>query len=106
MILVKLVFPGDVGLAPAFGISDWIMVVFFAILARRFEANDNLFGISGEILARAGRVGLYLPVSVAALFAAILLAQLTGLFVPALPLIAVIMLAWYSARFLLVRGKV
>lgn len=105
MILIKLVFPGPVGLAPVFGISDWIMVVFFAIVARRYGVNDNLVGSSGETLARQGRIGRYLPVSVVALFLATVLAQATGLFIPALPLIALIMLLWYAARYLLLRRR-
>jgi hypothetical protein len=103
MVLVKLVFPGSVGLAPVFGISDWIMVVFFAVVARRHGVNDNLFGAPGETLVRKGRIGAYLPVSVAALFAGTVLAQATGLFIPALPLIALIVLLWYAGRFLLRR---
>jgi len=98
MILVKLAFPGQAGLLPVFGVSDWIMVVFFAITARHFDVNDNLIGAHGETLARRGRIGGYLPVSVLALFVALLLAQLTGEFVPALPFIAAIMLLWYGVR--------
>lgn len=105
MVLIKLAFPGPVGLAPVFGISDWIMVVFFTIVARRHEVNDNLVGTHGETLARQGRIGRYLPVSVVALFVAIVLAQATGLFIPALPLIALIMLLWYTARYLLMRRR-
>ncbi|MDX2481241.1 MAG: hypothetical protein QNK24_13025 [Desulfuromusa sp.] len=105
MVLIKLVFPGSTGLAPVFGLSDWIMVVFFALVAGRFEVNDNLLGTAGETLARSGRIGCYLPVSVAALFAATLLAQLTGLFIPALPLIALLTLLWYAARYLRLRRR-
>lgn len=101
MVLIKLAFPGSVGLAPVFGISDWIMVVFFAIVANRYEVNDNLVGPPGEVLARQGQIGRYLPVSVVALFGAIVLAQTTGLFIPALPVIALIMLLWYAGRYLL-----
>ncbi len=101
MVLVKLALPGPGGLAPVFGISDWIMVVFFAIVARHHQVNDNLLGPSGENLADQGRIGRYLPVSVAALFLATLLAQTTGLFIPALPLIALIMFLWYAVRYLL-----
>jgi len=103
MVLIKLAFPGSAGLAPVFGISDWIMVVFFAIVANRYEVNDNLVGPPGEVLARQGQIGRYLPVSVAALFSAIVLAQTTGLFIPALPVIALIMLLWYAGRYLLRR---
>ena len=101
MVLIKLALPGSAGLAPVFGISDWIMVVFFAIVANRYEVNDNLVGPPGEVLARQGQIGRYLPVSVVALFAAIVLAQTTGLFIPALPVIALIMLLWYAGRYLL-----
>lgn len=103
MVLIKLVFPGPLGLAPLFGISDWIMVVFFAIVARRFGVNDNLIGSPGEKLARLGQIGRYLPVSVAALFAATVLAQMSGLFLPALPLIALVMLFWYGGRYVWLR---
>jgi hypothetical protein len=106
MILIKLAFPGAPGLAPLFGISDWIMVVFFAIVARRHGVNDNLLGSSGEALARQGKYGRYLPVSLVALFVAIILAQATGLFIPALPLIALIMLLWYASRYLLLRRRI
>lgn len=103
MLLVKLALPGVGGLVPVFGISDWIMVAFFACVAHHHGVNDNLLGASGGELARSARFGRYLPVSAAALFSAILLAQLSGLFVPALPLIALIMLLWYVARHLLGR---
>jgi len=105
MLLVKLVVPGAAGLAPVFGISDWIMVVFFAVVARRFGINDNLLGPSGAPLARQGRIGCYLPVPVVALLVAIVLAQATGLFLPALPLMALIMLLWYAGRYLLLRRR-
>lgn len=106
MVLIKLAFPGSVGLTPVFGISDWIMVVFFAIVASRHGVNDNLIGTAGETLAQQGRIGRYLPVSVIALFVAIVLAQTTGLFIPALPLIALIMLLWYAARYAILRCRV
>ncbi len=104
MVLIKLAFPGSTGLTPVFGISDWIMVVFFAVVSSRFKVNDNLIGASGETLAQKRKVGRYLPVSVLALFTATLLAQLTGLFLPALPLIALIMLLWYMTRYLLLQS--
>lgn len=103
MFLIKLVFPGTEGLAPVFGISDWIMVVFFAVVAKRHGVNDNLFGIPNKRPLKDGQIGCYLPISVVALFAATLLAQITGLFIPALPVIALIMLIWYAARYLLMR---
>jgi hypothetical protein len=79
------------------------MVVFFAIVAARHEVNDNLLGKAGAKLARQGKIGRYLPVSVVALFAAILLAQTTGLFIPALPVVALTMMLWYALRYLFLR---
>lgn len=101
MFLVKLVITGPAGLAPVFGISDWIMVAFFAIVAHRYAINDNLIGSPGETLARQIRICRYLPVSVVALFVAIVLAHATGLFIPALPLMALVMFLWYAVRLLL-----
>lgn len=105
MVLVKMAFPGTPGMAPVFGISDWIMVVFFVIVAQRYQINDNLIGASGETLAQLKRIGCYLPIPLVALFSAILLAQTSGLFVPALPLIVLIMLIWYFGRWLLQRTR-
>lgn len=107
MVLIKLAFPGTARLTPAFGISDWIMVVFFAIVAHHHNINDNLLGPAGESLAQRRQPGCYLPVSVVALMLAIILAQTSGLFLPALPLIALIMLFWYAGRsfYLTVRQK-
>ena len=95
MMLVKLAVPGSSNLLPVFGLSDWIMVVFFVIVASRFGINDNLIGASGETLARQKKFGRFLPVPVIALFFAISLAQISGLFIPALPLIALITFLWY-----------
>jgi hypothetical protein len=103
MLLIKLALPGAAVLAPVFGISDWIMVVFFAVVAKRHGVNDNLLGMSNKRPIQHGRIGCYLPISVVALFVATLLAQTTGLFIPALPVIALIMLAWYAACHLQLR---
>jgi len=104
MILIKLAVPGGSGLTPVFGISDWIMAAFFAIVARRHGVNDNILGISGEKLVQNGRLGFYLPVPVAALFAAVGLAQATGLFIPALPFLALTVLLWYAVRHVVRRS--
>ena len=105
MVLVKLAFPGSASLSPVFGLSDWVMVVFFALVARQHGVNDNLIGGNGESVARRGRIGAYLPVPVVALFLASLLAQATGLFIPALPVIALVMLFLYGMRPMLNRDK-
>lgn len=93
MLLVKLAYPGSAIMAPSFGFSDWIMVVFFAVVAQRHAINDNLFGPKSP---QARHFGRYLPISVTALFIAISTAQVSGLFIPALPVIALIVLFWFG----------
>ncbi len=100
MVLVKFSYPGAPGLVPVFGVSDWIMVVFFAVVARRFGINDNLIGSppSGHYPDRL--CGRYLPISIVALFLAIMLAHVSGSFIPALPVIALMVVVFYLVRAL------
>jgi hypothetical protein len=101
MVLVKLTYPGANGLVPVFGISDWIIVVFFAAVARRYRINDNLIGPGGGPEKRCP--GRYLPVSVVALFLAILLAHAGETFIPALPLIVLVVVLYYVLWILVQR---
>ena len=100
MVLVKFAYPGAPDLVPVFGVSDWIMVVFFAAVARRYRINDNLLGPppSGHYPDRLW--GRYLPISAIALFVAIMLAHASGSFIPALPLMALAVIAFYLLRTL------
>ncbi len=98
MVLVKLTYPGATGLVPVFGVSDWIIVVFFAAVARRYQINDNLIGPGGDTGQQCR--GRYLPVSVVALFMAIMLAHTSGTFIPALPLITLVVVVFYLLRIL------
>lgn len=106
MVLVKLAFPGTANLSPVFGISDWIMVAFFIVVAQRFRINDNLFGFRTDIEPESKHWGgFYLPVSLVALLAAVICARTTGLFIPALPVIALVMLVWFGVHSLLKRTR-
>ena len=96
MLLVKLATPGATSLMPVFGVADWIVAVFFVGVAQRHGFNDNLLGTPTFVLSRQHRLGRYLPLSIVALFAAVMLAQNSGLFIPALPLIALVMLIWFG----------
>ena len=100
MVLIKVAFPGAATLVPVFGISDWIMVAFFVSVSKHYNINDNLIGLSATLSAEGKLRGRYLPVPVVALFAAVLLAQTSGLFIPVLPLIAITMLLWYAFQYL------
>ena len=105
MVLVKMALPGATGLPPVFGISDWIMVAFFAIVAQRFEARDRTPQRGDDVRPPRTRIGRYLPLPALALLLAILLAHATGLFIPALPVIALVMLSWFLGRYLLQRSR-
>ena len=96
MVLVKFAFPGSARLLPVFGISDWIMVVFFISVADRYQKNDNLLGVAGSTIARQKRLWGYLPIPAVALFGALIWAQSGHLFIPALPLIAGVTLLWHT----------
>jgi len=98
LLLVKLASPGVAQLIPVFGVSDWIMVVFFAVVAHRHSVNDNLLIVDGNELVKRGRFGGYLPVSVLALLVALIAAHVSGAFIPALPVVALVMLLWYLGR--------
>ncbi len=97
MALVKLAFPGGEVLFPVFGISDWVMVVFFAGVARQFDMNENLIGRAvlpqGSLRSSLGR---YLPVPVVVLCGILILAQASGRFIPVLPFLAGLMIFWYA----------
>ncbi len=100
MALIKLAYPGATDLVPVFGLSDWIMVAFFVNVSKRYAINDNLLALSGSGARQEKRFNRYLPVAVVALVAAVLMAQSTGLFIPVLPVIAAMMLLWYSVHYL------
>jgi hypothetical protein len=96
ILLVKLAVPGAGDLIPVFGVADWIVAVFFVGVAQRHGFNDNLLGTPPFVLSQQQRLGRYLPLSIVALFAAVMLAHSSGLFIPALPLIALVMLIWFG----------
>ncbi len=96
MVLIKMAFPGTARLVPVIGVSDWVMVAFFTCVARQFQHQRRLTGHSAGNFDTAGHwLGHYFPIPVVALYGIILLAQSSNLFIPVLPLLAVIMIGWY-----------
>ncbi len=92
-LLVKVPVPGLEQLSPAFGVADWIAVAFLTASALKFGINDNLSG-HGLYARLDGRSwNWYLPAGAAGLALAVSLAQITGLFLPALPVVALVFLA-------------
>jgi hypothetical protein len=103
-LLIKVAVPGMEHLLPVFGVADWIMVVFLAAAAVKFGMNDNLAGGALGTMVEKGRLSLYLSVPAAGLALAVLLAQGLGIFLPALPVVALVFLGFALFRFPAVRS--
>lgn len=84
ILLMKFATPGSTDLLPFFGVADWFMVVFLSAGARRFGLNDRVMGI---------------PLAVLGLFLAVSAAQILGLFLPALPVLALFFLIGMGCRY-------
>lgn len=97
--LVKIVVPGFGGLVPVFGIADWIIVTFFSAAVVKFGMNDNLVGQSLERMVKDKRLSVYFPMASLGLIVAVLLAQAFDLFLPALPVIVLVFLAYVFIKY-------
>jgi hypothetical protein len=89
-ILVKFPMPGQTEILPIFGISDWIIIAMLSAAAAKFDMRDNLLGY---------RSLQFLSVAVIGLLMSIVLAREAGLFLPALPLIALTFLTMMAFRY-------
>ena len=83
LIVVKTVMPGSAGSFPLFGVTDWVLVVLLSAALLRMKKTDNIF--PG---AMNRRIRLYVPISALGLYCAVVLAQLAGVFMPAMVFIA------------------
>ena len=93
-LLIKFPVAGFGTLHPVFGVSDWIIIVFLSAAALKFGINDNLAGKGLSAMDRAGRVSFYFPVAGFGLLLAMAAANLLDLFIPVLPLIAVVYIVY------------
>ncbi len=98
-LLVKIPLPGLNHLQPLFGVSDWIIIVFLSGAAAKFHINDNLAGKGLAAMTADRRAGVYVPVAAVALLIAIFAAGLLNRFIPALPVIAVLFVAFILFRY-------
>lgn len=98
-LLVKIPLPGLNHLQPLFGVSDWIILVFLSGAAAKFHINDNLAGKGLAAMTADRRAGVYVPVAAVALLIAIFAAGLLNRFIPALPVIAVLFVAFILFRY-------
>jgi hypothetical protein len=91
-LLVKIALPGSDYLQPIFGLADLIMVAFLIGAAHKFRINDNLLGVELQRMIERRRPGIYLPLPAVGVGVAILLAQWLQIFIPALPVVAIVFL--------------
>lgn len=93
-ILVKIALPGAERLVPVFGITDWIFVVLLSAALYRLNLSDSLlpgrFNVGGFLVV---------PVAGLSLYVSIIIAQLTGLFLPAMAGIASLFLLFLVVKY-------
>lgn len=88
-LLIKLPLPYHSSLMPVFGVADWIIIVMLSAAAAKFSLDDNLIRRLG-----AG----YVPVAIVGLLVTIFAARELGIYLPALPMIALCFLAVMGLR--------
>ena len=92
-ILIKIAVPGLAVPMPLFGVSDWIILTFLCSALARFGLNDSLGKTGLAAIKQKRRLAFYFPMAAIGLTAAVLLAQFSGMFLPALPVMVIVFLA-------------
>lgn len=94
LIIIKVGIPGFDAPVPLFGVTDWIFLILLSAALIRLGKTDNLLSINESI----GRY-IFVPVSVVALYAGIIIAQVTGLFIPAMVFITSFFLVFLMLQY-------
>lgn len=98
-LLVKVPVPGLFSLMPLFGITDWVLLILLSAAVYKFDMNDQLCGKGIARMAEEPGVSVYFPLSAAGLLLGIVLAHLTGIFIPAMPLMTFVFLPCMLIRY-------
>lgn len=98
MILLKIPNLTVNYLTPVFGVSDWIFIVFLTSTLFKFRISDNTVGSDIATIINSKSSQFYVPIASIALGTSILIAQTTNIFIPALPIIILIVIAWLSIK--------
>lgn len=93
LIIVKTGVPGSAKSFPLFGVTDWIFVVLLSTALLRMKKSDNMFPVALNWRSR-----FFVPVSALALYCAVVLARVTGVFVPAMVVIAAFFVVFLFVR--------
>lgn len=94
ILLLKIPNPSVEYLIPVFGVSDWIFIVFLSSVMLKFKISDSIIGKDLKDVVDFPKVQLYFPLVSFGLLVSILTAYLLNSFVPALPIILIIVLPW------------
>lgn len=97
-LLVKIALPGTETLMPVFGVSDWIIIAFLSAAACKFNMNDSITG-KGLCDIRRKPNFLFCPIAAAGLIISIIIAQTSDIFIPALPFVVFVFLAYMLIRY-------
>jgi uncharacterized protein YqgC (DUF456 family) len=93
-IVIKVSLPGFSYPVPLFGVTDWIILVLLSSSLIRLQKSDNLMERRSLLNQK-----LFLPVSGCSLMLSVFLAQLFGLFLPALPAMAFIFTSYMMVKY-------
>lgn len=94
IILIKIPHLTVNYLTPIFGISDWIFVVFLTATLLKFRVSDSVIGSDITTIVDSDKCQFYFPLVSIALLTSIFIAYTANIFVPALPVITMIVLPW------------
>lgn len=98
IILMKITNPAVDYLTPIFGVSDWIFAVFLTSTLLQFKVADSVAGKDITKCINTQNVPFYFPLVSIALLACIFIANISNIFVPALPVMIMIVLPWLIIR--------
>jgi len=93
-VLIKAGVPGFEVPVPLFGVSDWILLVVLSSALLRLNKTDNLLSQTEDYCNF-----FFMPVTVLALYASIVTAQITHIFLPAMVFICTLFLLFIIAKY-------
>ncbi len=93
-VILKVILPGYVLPVPLVGLTDWIVLVLFSSALLRLRMSDNLVNFAGRL-----KQYIYLPITGCGLLLSILLAQISGVFLPALPIMCLSLLLFMLLKY-------
>lgn len=98
IILLKIANPSVEYLTPIFGVSDWIFVIFITSVMLKFQIPDSILGKDIKDIVSSTNKQFYFPIVSFALLVSIFTAYILNVFIPALPVIIVIVLPWLVVK--------